>query len=149
MFKPFEQVLVRDHEEEKWQPAIFLCESKDKLFADHPFIMLTGGNWRMCIAYRGNEKLFLGEDAISSNGHSRAMKAFTNRCMKRRHKCGMRREFTATNSEIAELFFDLAVAFIEDKDITAAATDAGISERTLRCFIAALTSRNAASEDSW
>lgn len=54
--KPFDKVIVRNKEDEKWLPSIFLCyedEEVDKLF---PYICLNG-RYHCCLPYEGNEYL--------------------------------------------------------------------------------------------
>ena len=48
-FKPFEKVLVRDHENDTW-----LCEIYSHYANGHVCI---GTAWKQCIPYRGNEHL--------------------------------------------------------------------------------------------
>jgi hypothetical protein len=154
-FKPFDKVLVRDHDDEPWQPALFHYASTDPLFADHPYIMITGGCWRLCIPYAGHEKAVEAyQTPTMTPDRHKALKVFTDRC----HRRPRPRKDSAivSNTEIAELFFDLAVLFIEDSSVPDAAAAAGISERALRAFIGKLAGATAgtaaddgASEDLW
>jgi hypothetical protein len=155
-FHPFDKVLVRDHTDEAWSPALFHYASTDPLFAEHPYMMITGGCWRLCIPYKGNEKEICGDGdactcAATPERH-KALKIFTDRCQKRpRPRKG---NAIVSNTEIAELFFDLAVLFIEDSSVPDAAKAAGISEKALRAFIGKLAgatagSAAAPSEDMW
>lgn len=52
-FNPYEQVLVRDKDDDRWRPDIFLYipEICSELFA------CSRGAWQQCIPYKGNEHL--------------------------------------------------------------------------------------------
>lgn len=50
VFKPFDRVLVRDFDTETWHADIY--SHKDSITDNHE---CTGGRWRYCIPYRGNE----------------------------------------------------------------------------------------------
>ncbi len=130
-FKMFDKVLVRDHDDEAWQPAFFHYASTDPLFADHPYIMITGGCWRLCIPYAGHEKA-VDSYATPSRPQKqhKALKVFTDRCHRRPRP--RTNSAIVSNTEIVDLFFDLAVLYIEDSSVPHAAKAAGISERALR-----------------
>lgn len=55
IFHPFDKVLVRDREEDCWEPAIFMWLDADN--ENYPFRMITGEVWKFCIPYEGNEEL--------------------------------------------------------------------------------------------
>ena len=52
-FAPFQKVLVRDNEEDIWEPQIFSYYKKD---ANYPYVCI-GSASIMCIHYEGNEAL--------------------------------------------------------------------------------------------
>ena len=47
-FKPFDQVLVRDHNDERWNIDFYICLSKN---GKHKCMM---SNWNQCIPYNEN-----------------------------------------------------------------------------------------------
>lgn len=49
-FKPFDKVLIRDYNDEKWKPAFFWCKTKI-------FRTIGCNDWNQCIPYEGNEHL--------------------------------------------------------------------------------------------
>lgn len=49
-FKPFDKVLVRDYNDEKWKPAFFWCKTKI-------FRTIGCNDWNQCIPFEGNEHL--------------------------------------------------------------------------------------------
>lgn len=53
-FKPFDKVLVRDGDDEKWKPQIFSCYVKDGI---HIYYTLAEDSYAQCIPYEGNEHL--------------------------------------------------------------------------------------------
>lgn len=54
--KPFQQVLVRDDDEEEWDIEIFSHYNNEA--ENFPYATLDGGVWMQCIPYEGNEELF-------------------------------------------------------------------------------------------
>ena len=59
-FKPFDKVLVRDLDEHKWRPAIFVQTRKgDSPYKYNALLLSTGhvGDFIQCIKYEGNEKM--------------------------------------------------------------------------------------------
>lgn len=56
-FKLYDKVLVRDHEDECWFPAIFVKCNKEKEMPYHCFLLDTGAStdFRFCEPYEGNE----------------------------------------------------------------------------------------------
>lgn len=57
-FTPFEQVLGRDYDNERWRAGLFERYSKDSSF---PFEGLCC-DWKQCIPYAGHEDLLCTED---------------------------------------------------------------------------------------
>ena len=57
-FKPFEEVLVRNGNNDKWHVDIYDYEIKyiDKRFPHH---VCLGGTYSQCISFRGNEEYYL------------------------------------------------------------------------------------------
>lgn len=55
-FMPFDKVLVRDADEEKWQPAIF-SYFNDGVAGGYFYMVINNMNYRQCIPYEGNEHL--------------------------------------------------------------------------------------------
>ena len=53
-FKPFEKVLVRDSEDEKWRVSLFDFKSEEDL--PLPYFVI-GSAYKYCIPYAGNEHL--------------------------------------------------------------------------------------------
>ena len=53
-FKPFDKVLVRQRETEKWRANIFSYIDKTDEYLDH---VCVNGRWEFCIPYIGNESL--------------------------------------------------------------------------------------------
>lgn len=56
-FKPFDKVLVRDVDEEKWIPAFYsIFDDTNK---EYPYNVMSQGcsMWKQCIPYEGNEEL--------------------------------------------------------------------------------------------
>lgn len=53
-FKPFDKVLIRDRNDEKWMPSFFSCKVEDDIL---PFKMMGGGSYKQCIPYEGHENL--------------------------------------------------------------------------------------------
>mgnify|MGYP003404955320 CR=1 FL=1 len=51
-FKPFDQVLVRDDDNDNWYPAHYKCYEPNK---KHPYICDSVG-WRQCIPYNEETK---------------------------------------------------------------------------------------------
>ncbi len=54
VFKPFDQVLVRDSDTNKWSPEFF---SHIDLKGLYKYISITNLGWEHCIPYKGNEHL--------------------------------------------------------------------------------------------
>lgn len=52
-FKPFDKVLVRDKDNEKWEADFFSHIQDENLY----YFSTIGGSWRQCIPYEGNEHL--------------------------------------------------------------------------------------------
>ena len=52
--KPFDKVLIRDNENEKWSINLFSYYDKEEL--NFPYICING-SYRYCISYKGNEHL--------------------------------------------------------------------------------------------
>ena len=52
-FKPFDKVLVREHDCDTWCPTFFSCYGDDYC----PFVAVDGSSWRQCVPYEGNEHL--------------------------------------------------------------------------------------------
>lgn len=52
-FAPFEQVLVRDRDNEQWIPAFFSYYNDDATY----YYSTGYANWKFCIPYKGNEHL--------------------------------------------------------------------------------------------
>lgn len=52
-FKPFDKVLVRDGNREKWQCALFSNYDKEQPYS----FITTGDNYKQCIPFEGNEHL--------------------------------------------------------------------------------------------
>lgn len=52
--KPFDKVLVRDYENQKWMPMFFEKYSNSK---DYHFRCMNGSSWKYCVPYEGNEHL--------------------------------------------------------------------------------------------
>lgn len=52
-FKPFDRVLVRDSDDEKWQPAFFWCKTKI-------FRTIGCNDWNQCIPYNAQTAHLLG-----------------------------------------------------------------------------------------
>ena len=55
-FKPFDRVLVRDADDEKWVPHQFSYLSESRIPGPW-FITIGGSLWKQCIPYEGNESL--------------------------------------------------------------------------------------------
>lgn len=53
-FKPYDKVLVRDHENEPWHPIFFSGYSGNK---EYPYRSTDSCRYKMCIPYEGNEHL--------------------------------------------------------------------------------------------
>lgn len=53
-FKPFDRVLVRNGEDDKWLASLFSYYGDDPIF---PFITINDNEWVSCIPYEGNEEL--------------------------------------------------------------------------------------------
>ena len=53
-FKPFDRVLVRDGEGDKWVASLFSHYGDDPIF---PFATINNNEWVSCIPYEGNEEL--------------------------------------------------------------------------------------------
>lgn len=56
-FKPFDKVLVRDHDDREWMPDFYA-----KLSGNIHVAM--SGEWKQCIPYEGNEHLLGTTDAV-------------------------------------------------------------------------------------
>lgn len=59
-FKPFDKVLVRNLDEHKWRPAIFVQTRKgESPYKYNALLLSTGhvGDFTQCIPYEGNEKM--------------------------------------------------------------------------------------------
>ena len=56
-FKPFDKVLVRDAEDERWIPREFSWYNPSCYDDDYKFEVTTGGRYIHCIPYEGNEEL--------------------------------------------------------------------------------------------
>ena len=59
-FKPFDKVLVRNLDEHKWRPAIFVqTRIGDSPYKYNALLLSTGhvGDFIQCIPYKGNEKM--------------------------------------------------------------------------------------------
>lgn len=62
-FKPFDKVLVRDHDDALWKPNLFCCyTSNEKIYNEDvihrfPFTVINDEIYSQCIPYEGNEKL--------------------------------------------------------------------------------------------
>lgn len=52
-FKPFDKVLVRDEDNQKWRPNFFYYYN-DKV-RDFRYVMINGDAFAQCISYEGNE----------------------------------------------------------------------------------------------
>lgn len=52
-FKPFDKVLVRDKDNEKWKADFFSYIQDEDLY----YFFTIFGSWRQCIPYEGNEHL--------------------------------------------------------------------------------------------
>jgi hypothetical protein len=53
-FQPGQLVLVRDHDEDCWELAHFAYYEDG---ADFPYNLISGGSYRFCISFAGNEHL--------------------------------------------------------------------------------------------
>lgn len=53
-FKPFEKVLVRDAESDKWRCAFY---SYFEPYSAYPYVTISNGAYAMCIPFEGNEHL--------------------------------------------------------------------------------------------
>ena len=59
-FKPFDKVLVRNSDEHKWRPAIFVqTRISESLYRYNALLLSTGhvGDFIQCIKYEGNEEM--------------------------------------------------------------------------------------------
>lgn len=56
-FKPFDKVLVRNRNGDRWQPKIFAWFDSSCYYDDSKFEVTTGGKYKHCIPYEGNEEL--------------------------------------------------------------------------------------------
>ena len=56
-FKTFDQVLVRNESSQEWLPTFFIRLLEDKHYKYCKFEVMTGGVYRYCIPYEGNEEL--------------------------------------------------------------------------------------------
>lgn len=56
--EPFQRVLVRQSEEDHWEPNIFKCFDRDA--SSYKYGTLEGEFWIYCIPYEGNEELLYG-----------------------------------------------------------------------------------------
>lgn len=54
LFQPFEKVICRDIEEEKWSVDLYSHYDSELEKTPHTCV---GGRWAMCVPYEGNEKL--------------------------------------------------------------------------------------------
>ena len=57
-FKPFDKVLVRDLDNERWKPKLFAWHNVDyNKDCPYPFETTDGDLYSYCIPYKGNEEL--------------------------------------------------------------------------------------------
>lgn len=66
-FKPFDKVLVRDDDSDKWEPAFFGWKATDESHNNkglpYPYYTTRGSHFAQCIPYEGNEPLLGTRDA--------------------------------------------------------------------------------------
>lgn len=53
-FKPFDKVLVRDFDIDKWQPAFFSCYKDSR---EYHYETIGGESFEQCVPYDGNEDI--------------------------------------------------------------------------------------------
>lgn len=53
-FKPFDKVLVRDEDDDRWEPALFVSYNASNGYS---YRTMNGYSYRQCIQYEGNEHL--------------------------------------------------------------------------------------------
>ena len=53
-FKPFDKVLVRDEDDDIWEPTLFISYN---ILNKYPYRTINGCGYKQCIQYEGNEHL--------------------------------------------------------------------------------------------